>query len=110
VDATEDKAHAIHSAVGEIDQACSNLLKVTLETKFPLRLANLKTSFTLSGAMLGVLGGGAIGALAGGGLALPAVAAVLGAVGNGIRFGGDIGFKRAMLKNSPLALRRGLPP
>ena len=48
IEAADDRSVALKKRISEIDEACANLLRVGREWRFPVSVANVKTSFSLS--------------------------------------------------------------
>lgn len=94
-------ASGIATRVNEIDAACSDLLRVGKEWRFPMHLSNLKTTFGLSTPkFLGAIGGGWKIAEPYGLTAATATAAIAGLVST-LELKADIGFRPVRRPKNP---------
>jgi hypothetical protein len=100
-----DSESAIRQAIAEVEAACIDVVKISAERKFPLRLMNIKSSFSVD---YGKLFGGALTALAAAGFGMPTLASVLSGIGAALGTGsvsikssGDLGLAENRLKGHP---------
>lgn len=105
VEKAGDEETPIRKAVLEIENACIDAVKVSKETKFPLRLASIKTSYSIDFSKL--IGPALVGLFANG-FGMPTLQSVLIGAGaaliNGsifLRTEGEIGIKISHLKDHP---------
>ena len=101
IQGSEDKSLALEKRVAELDQACSNLLALGKEWRFPVYLSNIRASFSISPMKFLPLVG--VGWKIGepyGLTAATAVAAITGAVST-LEIKGDYGLRSMKLPTSP---------
>lgn len=97
----EDKPATLEKLIKEVDEACSDLLKVGKEWQFPVYLSNLKASFSLSPTKFlpAVMGGWKLAEPYG--LTAASAVATASGVASTIEVKGDLGFRSVKRPVSP---------
>lgn len=100
IEKAENKDLALEKCISEVDEACSNLLRLGKEWQCPVHISNLKASFSISPASSI---GGMMGWFLGQQHSLPAAAALstFASLASTIRIDGDFGFRTARMPASP---------